>query len=297
MADKKKILDPVMIAKLSGMLLRARFVVDSFISGMHQSPLKGYSLDFAQHREYAAGDDLKHLDWKVYAKTDRHYVKQYEEETNMRCYILLDTSASMGYRSNGVSKLEYGAMAAAALSYLMIKQHDSVGLSTFDSRIRKHIPPRQSTGHLAALLSELEKVRPSSETKISGALQGMGPYLKRRGLVIIISDLLDEQEEVINALKHFRFKKNEVIVFQLLDRAELELPYGESVLYEDMENGRKILSEPDIIRKEYSRIINGFINNYKLNCRNSGIDYTQINTSEPLDRALGLYLTRREKFK
>jgi len=295
--NKRKILDPVVIAKLSGMLLKARFVVEGFITGLHHSPHKGYSLEFAQHREYSPGDELKHLDWKVYAKTDRHYIKQYQEETNMKCYILLDKSASMGYKSNGVSKLDYATMAAASISYLALRQQDSVGLSIFDSGIVKHIPPRQGIQHLSVIMNELENVTASKTTGISAALQEMGGYVKKRGLVIVISDLFDNEEEVLKSLKHLRFKKNEIIVFHVMDKMELKLPPGESVLFEDIETGAKVLTEPDLIRKEYEKIINNFINNYRLSCRNSDIDYYHINTSDALDRVLGLYFAEREKLK
>ena len=292
-----KILDPMIVAKLSTMLLRARFVVDGYFSGLHESPLKGYSLEFAQHREYSQGDELKHLDWKVFARSDRYYVKQYREETSLRCQLLVDTSASMGYGSAGISKITYAGIMAAALSYLMIKQQDAVGLTTFDSGIKKHIPSKQTSQHLSVIMNELEAMQASEKTGFTGALQEFAAYIKKRSLIIVISDLFDEQAEVMKALKNFRFKKNEIIVFQLLDRAELELPYGESVLYEDLETGEKILSEPEIIRREYRSAMNAFTENYKLNCRNSDIDYCLVNTSQPLEVTLGQYLSRREKLR
>jgi len=279
------------------MLLRARFVVEGFISGMHQSPFRGHSLEFAQHREYSSGDELKHMDWKVYAKSDRYYVKQYQEETNLRCYLLLDKSASMGYGSAGVSKLRYGSFIAASLSYLMIRQQDSVGLVTFDGRIRTYIPSRQSGAHLSVIMKELENISPSSDTGIGKSLNELGQYTKKRGLIIVISDLFDNEDEVLKAVKYFRFRKHEVIIFHVLDKEELDLPRGDMLLFEDMENGEKLLSRPDIIRKEYGRLMNGFIEKYKLNCRDSDIDYCLVDTSSPLDYTLGLYLAKREKVK
>jgi len=279
------------------MLLRARIVVEGFLSGLHQSPFKGWSLEFAQHREYSPGDELKHFDWKVYARTDKYFVKQYEEETNLKGHLLLDCSHSMSYRSKGLSKLEYGSYLAAALAYLMLKQQDAVGLTTFADKIYTHIPPRNYLAHLTIILDNLEKITPSGETKISSVLQEMGKHIKRRGLIILISDLFDEPEDVIRLLKYYRYKKNEVIVFHLLDPTEEDLPTGEAYLFENLENGNKIITEPEIVRKEYRRLINEFIENYKINFQQDDIDYCLISTATPLDRALGAYLSKREKLK
>ncbi|GAG51955.1 unnamed protein product, partial [marine sediment metagenome] len=204
--SKKGYIDPLIVAKLSTMLLKARFVVEGFIAGLHQSPYRGFSLEFAQHREYSPGDETRHVDWKVYGRKDKYFVKQYQEETNLKGYILLDISASMGYKSKEITKLQYGSYLAASLAFLMLKQQDSVGLATFDEKIKKYIPPRQSKGHLSLILEELEKLIPSSQTGINRSLRELGQYTKRRGLIILISDLLDEQEKVVNALKYFRFK-------------------------------------------------------------------------------------------
>ncbi len=294
--NKQNYLDPLVLAKLSSMLLRARFVVEGFIAGLHQSPFKGFSLEFAQHRQYSRGDELKHLDWKVYARTDRFYIRQYQEETNLKGYILLDTSASMGYGSRGISKLQYGCYLASSLAYLMLRQQDSAGLITFSSNINTCIPPWANRQHLSVILDELEKITPQGKTDIGHIFQKLGKYIKKRGLVIFISDLFDDSERVIKALKYFRYRKNEVIVFHLLDPAEKELPFTDSVLFEDMEKGIQIISHPDIIRKEYKNLLNNFIEKYKLSCRGSGIDYCLMNTSVPLDKALSTYLAKREMF-
>ena len=291
---KKGYIDPLIVAKLSTMLLKARFVVEGFIAGLHQSPYKGFSLEFAQHREYSPGDETRHIDWKVYGRKDKYFVKQYQEETNLKGYILLDRSASMGYKSKGITKLQYGSYLAASLAFLMLRQQDSVGLATFDERIKKYIPPRQSKGHLSLILKELENLVPSSKTEISRSLQELGQYTKRRGLIILISDLLDEQEEVLKALKYFRFKKHEVIVFHLLDHAELELPFRSVVWLEDMETGKRVLTHPEIIREKYKSIVKEFVETYKLSCLSSDIDYCLIDTKTPLDFALGAYLARRK---
>lgn len=294
---KRGYIDPLVVAKLSTMLLRARFVVEGFIAGLHQSPYRGFSLEFAQHREYSPGDETRHVDWKVYGRKDRYYVKQFQEETNLKAYILLDRSASMGYGSEGISKLQYGSYLAASLAFLMLKQQDSVGLATFDEKIRKYIPPRQTKGHLSLILEELESLVPFSATGINRSLQELGQYTRRRGLIILISDLLDEQENVLKALKYFRFKKHEVIVFHLLDHGELELPFTSQLWLEDMENGKKVLTHADVIRRRYGTVVKEFINRYKLSCLTSDIDYCFIDTRTPLDFALGAYLARRKMLR
>lgn len=294
---KKGYIDPLIVAKLSTMLLRARFVVEGFIAGLHQSPYKGFSLEFAQHREYSPGDETRHIDWKVYGRKDKYFVKQYQEETNLKGYILLDRSASMGYKSKGITKLQYGSYLAASLAFLMLRQQDSVGLATFDERIKKYIPPRQSKGHLSLILKELENLVPSSQTGINRSLRELGQYTKRRGLIILISDLLDEQEKVLNALKYFRFKKHEVIVFHLLDPAELELPFTNVLWLEDMENKKRVLTHPEVIREKYKNVIKEFVEMYKLSCLRSDIDYCLMDTKTPLDFALGAYLARRKMLR
>lgn len=294
---KKGYIDPLIVAKLSTMLLKARFVVEGFIAGLHQSPYRGFSLEFAQHREYSPGDETRHIDWKVYGRKDKYFVKQYQEETNLKGYILLDRSASMGYKSKEITKLQYGSYLAASLAFLMLKQQDSVGLATFDERIKKYIPPRQSKRHLSLILEELEKLVPSSQTGINRSLQELGQYTKRRGLIILISDLLDEQEKVLNALKYFRFKKHEVIVFHLLDPAEMELPFTNVLWLEDMENGKRVLTHPQIIREKYKSVVKKFVETYKLSCLKSDIDYCLMDTKTPLDFALGAYLARRKMLR
>lgn len=288
-------LDPLTLAKLGNMFLRARIVVEGFISGLHQSPYKGWSLEFAQHREYVPGDELKHFDWRVYGRTDRYFVKQYEEETNLKSYLVLDCSNSMSYKSIGLSKFEYGSYLVAALAYLMLKQQDAASLTLFTEKIENYIPPRSNWTHLSLILNGLEKTLPSGETKTSSCLRELGKYIKRRGLIIFVSDLFDTPDEIIKMLKYFRYKKHEVIVFHLIDPLEKELPRGEAFLFENLENRERVSAEPDLIREEYQRLLNGFIENYKLNFRESDIDYCLITTDTPLDYALGSYLAKREK--
>lgn len=292
---KPNYLHPLTLAKLGNLFLRAKIVVEGFISGLHQSPYKGWSLEFAQHREYVAGDELKHLDWRIYGRTDRYFVKQYEEETNLKSYLVLDCSNSMGYKFGGLSKFDYGSSLVACLSYLMLKQRDAVGLTLFNNKIETYIPPRNSWTHLSLIISKLENTYPSGETKIFLSLGDLGKYIRRRGLIILISDLFEEPEEVIKILKYFRYKKHEVIVFHLLDPSERKLPEGDAYLFENLENKERVSAEPDLIQEEYNQLMNNFIENYQLNLRRSDIDYSLFTTDTPLDYALGSYLAKRAK--
>ena len=295
MDNPRRFLDPVTIAKISNMSLRAKFVVEGFIAGLHRSPFRGFSVEFSEHREYSPGDEIKHIDWRVYGKTDKYYIKQYEEETNLKCYLILDASASMGYRSEGVTKLEYGSYLAASLAYLMLKQQDLVGLVTFSDQIESNIPPRGSSAHIQALLNILDNLRPSGETNISKILHDLAQNIKRTGLIILISDLFDDPEGILNGLKHFRYRKHDVIVFHLLDKYELTFPFEGLTIFEDLEEDLKVTAYPEAIRKEYQVSIQNFIRDCRSHCRYSNIDYCQINTSFPLDEALASYLAKRER--
>lgn len=288
-------MDPVTIAKISNMSLRAKFIVEGFISGLHRSPFHGFSAEFSEHREYSPGDELKHIDWRVYGKTDKYYIKQYKVETNLKCYLILDASASMGYGSEGVTKLEYGSYLAASLAYLMLKQQDLVGLLTFSDRIDNNIPPRGSSAHIQILLNILDNLRPSGKTNISKTLHDLAQNIKRTGLIILISDLFDEPEGILNGLKHFRYRKHDVIVFHLLDKYELTFPFERLTIFEDLEEDLKVTAYPEAIRKEYQASLQNLIRDYRSNCRYSGIDYYQIDTSVPLDEALTSYLAKRKR--
>lgn len=290
----KSYLDPLIVAKLSTMALKARFVVEGFISGHHTSKFKGHSLEFSQHREYSFGDELKHLDWKVFGKSDRYVIKQYDEETNLKAYILLDASGSMGYKSNGISKLEYASYIAAALSYLMIKQGDAVGLAVYDREIKKVIPPRSSLSHLSIIFDGLSELSAAGETDISKILLNFAKNLKKRTLIILISDLFDEQENIIKAVKNYRYAKHEVIVFHIMDKMEETLDISGNIRFRNMENENFLITEPEIIKKEYRKLISGFIEKYRMEFRRSDIDYTHFNTSNPLDLALTSYFSKRE---
>ena len=293
--DTRKYLNPEVVSKLRSMDLRARLVVEGFITGLHKSPYHGFSVEFAEHRQYMPGDEIKHIDWKVYGKTDRFYVKQFEEETNLKSYILLDASASMGYSSTGMSKLQYASYLAGALSYLMIRQRDAVGLVTFDEKIRRYLPPRSVTSYLNQILTELDHTESSSKTDIATALHQMADRIKRRGLIILFSDLLDDPQKVISGLRHFRHKKHEVIVFQILDPLELTFEFKQDAVFKDLESGEEINTQPWHIRSEYQQQVNKFINTYKKFCREHKIDYVMLNTKENYDRALFEYLIKRKR--
>jgi uncharacterized protein (DUF58 family) len=293
--DYRKYLDPAVISRLKGMDVKARLVVEGFVSGLHRGPYKGFSVEFAEHRQYMPGDPIRYVDWKVYGKTDRFYIKEYEEETNLRAYLILDGSGSMGYSSDGITKLEYGCYLAASLAYLMLKQQDSVGLLIFDTKLRKYIPPRSVKRHLHVLLKELSELRAREETDLGQSLHELARRVRRRGLIILISDLLDDAESVIRGLKLFRHRKHEVIVFHVLDPYEISFPFEQEVILRDMETGEEVPAVPWEIRREYRGRIASWINNYRTVLRQSGIDYVPINTSTTFDVALFSYLEKRQR--
>lgn len=295
MQDYRRFLKPEVVSKLSGIEIKARLVVEGFIAGLHRSPYHGFSVEFAEHRQYMPGDPLRNIDWKVYGKTDRYFVKEFEEETNLKAYLLLDISGSMGYSSNGINKLEYGSYLCAALSYLMLKQRDSVGLVVFDQKIKKYIPPKSTLSHLHNLLKELDKLSPSETTDISSTLHQMAERIKRRGLIILLSDLFDQPEEIITGLKHFRHKKHEVIVFHILDPKEKSFAFENEAVFKDLETKEEIMTSPWQVRKVYQEKMSELLNRYTLECRESMIDYVRLDTSIPFDRALFAYLNKRER--
>jgi uncharacterized protein (DUF58 family) len=294
--DYRQYLQPETVSKLKGMELRARMVVEGFIAGMHKSPYHGFSVEFAEHRQYMPGDNIRDIDWKVYGKTDRHYIKQYEEETNLKAYLLLDCSRSMAYQSGGIiNKLDYAGLLSGALSYMMLRQRDAVGLVTFDEKIRRYIPPRSKYGHLHVLLTEIAQQTPSEKTNISIALHEMAERIKRRGLVVVLSDLLDSAENITSGLKHFRYNKHEVIVFHILDPRERDFAFGAEAVFKDMETGEELTTLPYQIRKDYARQVRAFSDEILAACRRSNIDYHPIDTGMPFDKALYAFLSKRER--
>ena len=293
--DKRKYLDPLIVAKIDNMALRARLVVEGYLIGQHKSPYHGFSVEFAEHRAYGSGDEIRHIDWKLYGKTDRYYVKRYEEETNLRSYILLDTSQSMTYGSGAITKLEYGSYLSAALTHLMLNQRDAMGLVLFDEKIRKFIPPRAAPSHANIIMGALDKIQSANDTQIRPTLDYMAERIKKRGLVILISDLLDDPGQVLMGLNHFRHNKQEMIVFHLLDRQELEFQFGNRTKFRDLETNETITTEPWHIRSAYQELIEIQQRKYRLGCRNQRIDYVPLFTDQPLDLALNEYFNKRQK--
>jgi uncharacterized protein (DUF58 family) len=288
-----KYFDAVNLKKLRSMNLIARYLVEGFISGLHRSPHKGFSVEFAEYKKYVLGDDIRRIDWKVYPKTHKLYIKEYQEETNLRCYILLDTSTSMSYGSGEVTKLDYASFLASALSYLMIKQNDGVGLTLFSDRISTFIPPKGSPSQLKTILIELEKVKPTYRTDISRAFHSIAGRIRRRGLIVVISDFYDEPDRVIKALKHFRHKKHEVLVFHLFDKNEVDFPFDGLVNFKDLETGHTVQLYPQALRDEYKEKLGTFVRDYQRSCSDSNIEYLMVNTDTPYDVMLASYLAKR----
>jgi uncharacterized protein (DUF58 family) len=293
--ELSKYLDPKTLSKISGLDLRARLIVEGYISGMHRSPYHGFSVEFAEHREYAPGDDLKHLDWKVLGKSDRLYIKQYEEETNLRSYFLIDTSESMKFASPGkLSKLDYACCITASLAHLLIRQQDSVGLVLFDNAVKRHLPASASPAHLRLLLSELNRIVPAERTDTGGIFHDLAERINRKGLVVILSDLFDDAEKILFGLQHFRHRRHEVIVFHILDDAEIEFPYDQPTQFDGYEQWPNLLCDPRQLRKGYQEECRKFTDLLKRGCRNNKIDYVPVNTKNPLDVVLSAYLAARE---
>ena len=286
-----------MVAMLDSISMKAKMVVEGYIIGQHRSPYHGFSVEFAEHRSYESGDEVRHIDWKLYGKTNRLYVKRYEEETNLRAHLILDTSKSMTYTSGGVSKLEYGSYLLAALSYLMISQQDAAGVVLFDESIRSFVPPKSTPSHLNTLLNVLDVKSPGVDTKIEPVLHEMAERIKKRGLVIIISDLFDEPKNIMNGLKHFRHSKQEVILFHVLDRNELEFDFNTRTRtkFIDMESGEEITTDPWHVQNDYKNLIKGLQDYYKSECRLNLIDYVPLFTDDSLDKGLSEYFNKRQR--
>jgi uncharacterized protein (DUF58 family) len=289
-----RFLEPQALARVKNLAMVARGVVEGSITGLHASPLKGFSVEFAEHREYTAGDDPRHLDYKMLARTDRLYIKQYEEETNMRVQILLDISGSMGYSYDGkLSKLEYGSYLTAILSYLMTRQQDSVGLTTFDTEIRLDMPARSSPRHFNEVMRQLESIKPGNQTNVADMLHRLANRFKKRCLIVLISDLYDDPEAVMRALHHFRHCRHEVIVFHVLDKAELDFPFKDVTSFYDLETQERIQVDPNYVRDAYVQEVEAFIENYRRSCAEGNIDYVLAETSTPYDYMLTRYIAKR----
>ncbi len=294
--NSKSYLDPKIISRISSLDLRARLVVEGFMVGLHKSPYHGFSVEFSQHRPYMQGDNLRSVDWRVFGKTEKYYIKQYEEETNLRSYIILDSSRSMEYSSNkSISKLDYASTLVAALSYMMIKQQDAVSLTIYSDEIKKYLPPKSSNSYLQQILKELVTLKASSKTNTSDVLNKVAEKIKRRGLVIIISDFFDDVDKTLNAIKHFAHKKNEVIIFQILDPMERSFGFGKDAVFKDLETDEELTTQPYQIQKAYQQAMNEFTNKIKRECLNSNFDYNLLDTSVPFDKALFTYIQKRSR--
>lgn len=318
-SDYRKYLQPSVISKLGNIELKAKFVVEGFISGLHKSPYHGFSVEFAEHRQYMPGDDLKYLDWKVLGRTDRYYIKQFEEETNLKSYLIVDASKSMQFKSgnseltkfsalkklfkkkeeqasaSNITKLEYASYIAASLAVLMHFQKDASGLVVYDEKIKTFIPPKATSQNLKQILTSLSAIQPSGETNTASSLNAVAEQIKRRGLVIIFSDLFDDQQAVINALKHFRYKRNEVIVFQILDPLEMSFAIDSPTIFKDLETNKEMLSQPISVINNYQDAVKEFIEKYRSACLANNIDYTLLSTETPFDTALMEYLNKRKR--
>lgn len=295
MENYQKYLDPRTLARLEGLRLRARMIVEGYVSGVHRSPFQGFSVEFAEHREYAPGDDLRYVDWKVFGRTDKFYLKQYEEETNLVCHLLLDVSESMLYKSDDapMSKLEYAQSVAAALSYLVLQQQDSVGLATFDSEIRALVRPSANPSHLEQLLHVMEQAQAERKTDTGPIFHNLAERFKKRGIVVILSDLFDDVDSMLAGLKHFRHKRHEVVLFHVLDPAELDFPFRETTMFHGLERAADVLADPRALRKAYLKQFGDFVRRLKQGCRMCRIDYVPMRTDQSLDVALSSYLASR----
>jgi len=294
MADAtNKFLDPTVLNKITRLDLKARHIVEGFMGGMHKSPYHGFSVEFAEHREYTPGDDLKHLDWKVFGRSDRLFIKEYELETNLRSHILLDTSESMDYGSKDVSKLELASHIAASMAYLILRQQDSVGMVCFDKEVKSFIPTSSSMGHLRPILGTLASSTAQNKTDLGIVLNTLAERIQRRGLIILISDLFDRPEVILKSLQHFSHKRHDVIVFHVLDEYELTFPFERMTLFEGLEEYPKQLVDPRSLRKAYLEEVNKFCEEMRKGCVKQMIDYVRISTDQDLDVELTKYLAGR----
>jgi uncharacterized protein (DUF58 family) len=288
-----KSLDPRTLAKIKGLQLRARRIVEGFVSGAHRSPYRGFSVEFSEHREYAPGDDLRYLDWKVFGRTDKFYLKQYEDETNLICYLVLDVSESMSYRGpdSSLSKLEYAQCLAA---WLVLQRQDAVGLVTFDRQVCESVTPSSNASHLATLLSVMENAPARGKTSVGNVFRELSRKMSKRGIVLVISDLFDDPASVLSGLRHLRHRRHDVAVLQLLDPAEMQLPFDVPTRFRGLEGAGDIAADPHSIRASYRAEVDRFLTQIKRGCLDSEIDYRLLTTDQPLDVALAAFLTSRD---
>ena len=292
-AETRKLLDPRAIARAEALGMNARFIVEGYMAGEHKSPYRGFAIEFAQHREYAPGDDVRHIDWKVQAKTERFYIKQYEQETNFVAHLLLDGSESMKYGSGELSKLEYGKMMAACLAYLVLQQRDAVALGIFDEEVQEYLPRSDNRDSLFKIMDRLAGFDPQRETRIASVLHGMANQIRRKGVVIMISDFFDDEQKVIEGIQNLRFNGHEVIVMQVLDPDEIEFPFSGMVEFDGLENIARIQTRPSQIRKSYLREFEAFRERLRNACDRHQCHFVDVRTDHPLDEVLSNYLAFR----
>jgi uncharacterized protein (DUF58 family) len=292
--DLRRHVDPRTLDRLTRLDLRARLVVEGFLTGQHRSPYNGFAVEFATHREYTPGDDIRHIDWKVWSKTDRLYIKEYEEETNLKCTIILDASKSMAYGEKW-SKFDYGATAAASLAHLLQQQQDAVGLLTFHNKVVKYLPPSSHPNHWRLMIQELEQTKPSDKSDVRDVFLQLAGQIKQRGLIVLVSDLFVDTESLAEAIKQFRLRRHEVLVFHVMHDDELTFPFQENTLFKGLETTDQLFTEPRALRKSYLDAIEAFLARVRGICSASGVDYVPMNTSQPLDAALAGYLSFRQK--
>ena len=290
-----RFLAPEILARISSLELLARAVVEGFISGLHRSPHTGFSTEFAEYRQYLPGDDLRHLDWRLLGRTDRYFIKKYRADTNAQCHILVDASASMRYSTGPVTKLQYAQFLASSLAYLANLQQDAVGLIAFDEGVRTHVPAHSRSGHMRTIFGRMEQLEPGSETRLAKVLHEAAERITRRGIVILISDMYDDPEEVLKSLQHLRFKGNDLIVFHVLDRNELEFEFGEPVLLEDVETEEQMHVLPDVLAEGYRETMRAHVGRLRDGAAANRIDYELLTTDRPLDYALFSFLAKRAR--
>jgi uncharacterized protein (DUF58 family) len=285
--------DPRTLARIASLEMRARVVVEGVISGLHKSPHHGYSVEFAQHRNYTPGDEIRHIDWKVYGRSDRYHVKQFEEETNLRAHVALDTSSSMLYGSGAMNKLSYAAVVGAALTFLLLKQRDSVGLTTFSDGVTAYLPPAGTPAHAREVMGRLERAETTPRTDISRTLHDLAERVQRRSLIVLLSDLLDDPSRVVRGLQHFRHRRHEVIVFHMMDPDEIAFPFRDQAIFEGLEGEGTLQVDPRALRAEYRAAVQEHIAIIRRGCRDLRMDYTLMETDRPVDDALARYLSER----
>lgn len=296
-ANPQRYFDPAILAKVGFSPLLARVVVEGFINGLHKSPFHGFSVEFADHREYVPGDDLKFLDWHLYARTDHYYVKRFEEETNLRCTILLDRSASMGFGTGKLTKWDYSCFLATCLAYLMLRQQDAAGLALFGAAPGLIVQPRCRRTHLRQLMKAMIDHAPSGTTDVPLSMQAIARGLKRRGLVVVISDLIDDPEPTLRSLRMLTMHRHDVVVFHVQDEAELSFPFEGATLFQDLETGAELEIDPVAVRKTYLERMESLSAFYREGLTEIGADYHQVNTAQPYEQALSAYLSRRTKIR